>query len=70
MLQLDHGLHTYLKYFANRVEEPTVGIDLLLVLGLDYQDDGDRYQVAVVVSMRKDELWCGIYRELRRILDN
>jgi hypothetical protein len=45
-MRLDSGSHkakTYLQHLANGVEEPSVRVDLLLVLGLENEDNLDGY---------------------------
>ena len=60
---------TDFKHLANGVKEPTVRIDLLLVLCLNDEDDGHRYEVSVVITMRKDELWRRIDGQLGCVLE-
>lgn len=59
---------TYLEHFANSVEEPSVRVDLLLVLRLDDKNDLYRHQVVGVICVRHDQLRCGINRQLGRVL--
>ena len=43
-VQLTQGRDcAHLKHLTNSVEQPTMGVDLLLVLRLDHQDNLDRY---------------------------
>ena len=67
------GLHfstknAYLEHFTNSIEEPSMGIDLLLVLGLQDQDNLDRHEVVRVIVGRQDQLRSSIDRKLRSIL--
>ena len=47
-----------------------MGVDLLLVLGLQDQDDLDRYEVVRVIVGRQDQLGSSINGKLRGILRN
>jgi len=47
---------THVKHFTDGVEEPTVRVDLLLILGFKDKDDLDRHQVIGIVCYRKNEL--------------
>lgn len=58
----------YLKYLADSIEEPSMGIDLLLVLGLQNQDDLDGHEVVGIIANRQNQLRSGINRELCGIL--
>ena len=61
---------THVQLLANGVEEPAVGVDLLLVLRLDDEDDLDGDQVgAIILLLREDELGLSIDRELSGVLD-
>lgn len=67
--QATHGVqNTHLKYLANGVEEPTVRINLLLILRLDDEDNRHRDEVSMVVTVRKDELWRRINGQLGCVL--
>lgn len=60
----------YLEYFADSVEQPTVRVDLLLVLRLDDEDERDGDEVVGVFALRYDQLWGSIHRQLGCILGN
>jgi hypothetical protein len=47
---------TDLQYLTNGVEQPTMGVDLFLVLGLDDEDDLDWNEILVIVLPREHEL--------------
>jgi hypothetical protein len=54
---------------ADGVEEPSVRVDLLLVLSLDDEDDLNRDQVrAIILLLGEDELGLSIDRELGGVL--
>ena len=55
------SLTTHLKHAANGIEQPSVRVDLFLVLSLDDQNDLDRNEVVGVLA-----LW---YHQLRRGID-
>jgi len=61
---------TYLKHLTDSIEKPPVGIDLLLVLGLQNQDDLDRHEVVRVIANRQNQLRGGINGKLRGVLRN
>ena len=58
----------YLKHFTNGIEEPSVGVDLLLVLCLQDEYDLDRHEVVRIVANRQDQLRSGVNGKLRGIL--
>ena len=60
----------YLEHFTNSIEEPSMGIDLLLVLGLQDEDDLDRHEVVRVIIGRQNQLRSSVDRKLRCILQN
>ena len=47
-----------------------MGVDLLLVLGLQDQDDLDRHEVVGVIANRQDKLRSGIDGKLCSVLRN
>lgn len=59
---------TYLDHLPNGVEQPSMGVDFLLVLRLQNKDKLDGDQVVLVVWLRKHQLRCGVYRQLGGIL--
>lgn len=59
---------TYVERFADSIEEPTMRVDLLLILGLEHKDDLNRNQIVGVVGLGKNQLWCRVDRELSRVL--
>ena len=63
---MKHG--SCLEKLANGVEEPSMRIDLLLVLGLQDEYDLHRYNVIGVVTVGKNELGRGIDGNLGGIL--
>jgi hypothetical protein len=58
-----------LENAADTVEEPAVRVDLLLVLGLEDNNDLDRDKIAVATLLRKDELWLGVNGQLGSVLE-
>ena len=62
--------NAHLKHFSDSVKKPAMGIDLLLVLGLQDQDDLDRDEVVRVFVSRQNQLRSGIDRKLCGILRN
>ena len=58
----------HLKHFAYSIKKPSMGIDLLLVLGLQDQDDLNRHEVVGVLANRQNQLRSGINRKLCGIL--
>ena len=59
---------TYFEHLANGVEEPTVRVNLLLVLSLNDQDDLTRDQVVGVIGMWENKGRGSIHRQLGGIL--
>lgn len=59
---------TYVERFADSIEEPTMRVDLLLILGLEHKDDLNRNQIVGVVGLGKNQLRCCVDRELSRVL--
>lgn len=61
---------TNVKHLPNGIEEPAMGVDLFLILGLENKDELNRNEIVVlgVVSLREHKLGCGIYRKLGGIL--
>ena len=53
---------------ADGVEQPSMRVNLLLVLRLEDKDDLHRHQVVGVFSMGEDECWCGVDRDLCCVL--
>jgi len=72
---LRHGLGSrrndaHLKDFANAIEEPSMGVDLLLVFGFQDEDDLDRHEVVGVIADRHNQLRSSIDGKLRGVLRN
>ncbi len=61
-------LFTHLQHAADRIEQPPVRVDLLLVLRLDNQDDLNGHEVIGVLSMRDDKLGRGVHGKLGCVL--
>ena len=61
-----NGAH--LKDFTDTIEEPSMGVDLLLILGLQDKNDLDRHEVVGVIAGRHDQRRSSIDRKLRGIL--
>ena len=55
-------LDSYVQHTTNCVEQPTMRVDLLLVLRFQYQNNLNRHEVVGVISRWKDELRRGINR--------
>ena len=47
---------TYLKHRTDGIEEPTMGVDLLLILCLQDKDNLYRDEVVRILAMRQDKL--------------
>ena len=58
----------HLQHATDRVEQPPVRVDLLLVLRLDDQDNLDRHEVVGVLTRRNDKLRRGVDGQLGRVL--
>lgn len=43
-------------------------VDLLLVLSFDNENNRHGDEVVGVIALRDNQLWCGIHRQLRRVL--
>ena len=48
---------TNVEHFTDGIEDPAMRIDLLLVLGLDDQNNLYRNKVQRIIILRKNELW-------------
>ncbi len=59
---------THVQHFPYAVEQPPVRIDLLLILGLEDEDNLDRHQVGRIIGLRKNELRRSINGQLGGIL--
>jgi hypothetical protein len=59
---------TNLQVGTDRVEEPAVRIDLLLVLGLENEDDLNWYEIVRIIALGKNQLRRSIHRQLSGIL--
>jgi hypothetical protein len=57
-----------LKHPTDRVEEPTMTVDLLRILLLEDEDDLDGDEIVGIVVMRKNERRCRVDAELGRVL--
>lgn len=72
MIQSTHNLisgsSTCIKHLANGIKQPTVGIDLLLVLGFQDKNNLDRNEVVRAVLLRQYQLGSWINRKLSRVL--
>ena len=55
-----HRNTTHLEHPADSIEEPAVGVDLLLVLRFDHEDDLYGHEVVRVIRLRNDELRRGV----------
>ena len=53
---------------SHSVEEPAVGVDLLLVFSLDDEDDLDGNEIVGIVLLGQNELGCGVDGKLSGIL--
>lgn len=62
------SLETYVENFPNRVEQPSVRVDLFLVLCLQNEYDLNRNQVVGIILVRQDEGGRRINGYLGRIL--
>ena len=58
----------HLKHSSDGMEQPTVRVDLLLILCLQNKDDLNWNQIIWVFTVRQNELGRGIDGELRRVL--
>ena len=65
---VDENTNFRLQHLTNGVEQPTVRVDLLLVLRLDDEDDLDWHEVVRIVTVRDDKLRCRINRQLCCVL--
>lgn len=59
---------TRIQHLADSIEQPTMRVDLLLILSLENEDNLNRNQVQRVVGLGKDKLRCRVHRKLGRIL--
>ena len=50
-------MFAYLKHLADRVEQPTMGVDLLLVLRFEDQDKLNGDEILRVVTAWQYEFW-------------
>lgn len=57
---LEIGSATYIEDLANSVEEPTMRINLLLILCFQNENDLNGHQIVRVVLSGKDKLRCGV----------
>ena len=62
-------MFAYLKHLADRVEQPTMGVYLLLVLRFHDKDNLHGDQVIRVVALRDDQLRGRVDRKLGRVLE-
>ena len=58
----------YLQYTSDGIEEPTMRIDLLLILGLQDKNDLNQDQIVGVILVGKDKLRCGVNGEVGSVL--
>ena len=61
-------LASHLEHLTNGVEQPSMGVNLLLVLCFDDKNNLNRHEVVWVLAMRYDQLRGGIDGQLRRVL--
>lgn len=66
--RINQDTNLRLQHPSDPVEQPTVRVDLLLVLLLEHEDDLDRYQVVGIARVGLHELRLGIDRDLGRVL--
>lgn len=59
---------TNFEHSSNRIEEPAMGVDLLLVFRLDDQDDLNGDQVKRVIALRKYKLGLSVDGKLSGVL--
>jgi len=52
-----NSLKTNAQHFANGVEEPTMRVDLFLVLRLQNENKLNRNKIVGIISMRKNQPW-------------
>lgn len=55
---------------SDRIEQPSVGVNLLLVLCLYDEDDLHGNEVVRIISVWKHECWSCVDRQLGRVLEN
>ena len=65
---IDEDAYLRLQHLADGIEQPTMGVDLLLIFSLDDQDELDGNKVVGIFSVWEDKSRCGVHRELSSVL--
>ena len=65
---IDKDTNLRVEHLPNSIEEPTVGVDLLLILGLEDENNLHGDEIVRVFTMGENQLWGGINGDLSGIL--